>query len=81
MLKCRDVAHEATDYLEQSQSRRRRWAMQLHLLICHHCRRFVNHLRIVRDMARLRPTATDSLTPEKANEITRHTIDKTKQDP
>jgi hypothetical protein len=45
MLKCRDVARQASDYLEHNQSFRQRLDMMLHLLICGKCRVFLKHLR------------------------------------
>lgn len=54
MLKCRDVAHNASDYLDKSMPWPRRLAVLLHLFICRHCRRFVRHLRIVRRFSYLR---------------------------
>ena len=45
MLRCREVAERATAYVEGDMPRFARWSMRLHLLMCHHCRRFVNQLR------------------------------------
>lgn len=52
MLKCQEVAHEATNYIEKSQTQSRHISMWFHLLICHNCRRFVKHLILVRDFSR-----------------------------
>lgn len=54
MLKCRDLAREASDYIEHSMPWHRRWRLAFHLFICINCRRFLRHLRITRRLARLR---------------------------
>ena len=46
MLKCRDIAHQASDYLDQQLTGWPRIRFRIHLLYCYYCRRFVNHLRI-----------------------------------
>lgn len=45
MLKCRDVAHKASDYLDGNQTLGQRLAVAFHLLMCGHCRAFIHHLR------------------------------------
>ncbi len=45
MLKCRDVAHDASDFIDGRIPWYRRPAWYLHLLICGHCRRFLRHFR------------------------------------
>jgi hypothetical protein len=45
MLKCRDIARQASDYLDHNQSFRQRLDVMLHLLICGNCRAFLKHLR------------------------------------
>lgn len=47
MLKCREVVDSADQLLDGSLSRRQRIAVQLHLMICHHCRRYVRQLRVL----------------------------------
>lgn len=49
MLKCRDVAHEASDYIDHNQTRWHRFWFNVHLFICSNCRRFVRHVRTTRD--------------------------------
>jgi hypothetical protein len=46
MLKCRDLAHLASDYVEHQLSFRARLALALHLLVCGKCRTFIQQLRI-----------------------------------
>lgn len=62
MLKCRDVAHEASDYVDQNMSKWHRFWFNLHLMICANCRVFVRHVRATRDFIALRgrPAASDA---------------------
>jgi hypothetical protein len=46
MLKCHDVAHLASDYLDHQMSLRARLSLMLHLLMCGHCSAFVRQLRL-----------------------------------
>ena len=46
MLKCKEVAHLASEYLDKSTSAKITWQMRLHLATCANCRRFINHLEI-----------------------------------
>lgn len=54
MLKCREVAQHASEYLDHNADTRLRWQLRLHLLMCHKCRRFVRHLRITRQVVAAR---------------------------
>jgi hypothetical protein len=45
-LKCRDIAHLASDYLDHQMSFRARLILALHLLVCGHCRAFIHQLRL-----------------------------------
>jgi len=44
MLRCQDVAHRASDYIDGELGWRERFAIWLHLLTCRHCRAFVGNL-------------------------------------
>lgn len=44
MLSCQQVAHLASDYLDNDTPLK--WQIRLHLLMCSNCRRFVKHLAI-----------------------------------
>lgn len=44
MLNCREVSNNASRYLDDEMPWRERAAMKMHLLMCHHCRRFVRQL-------------------------------------
>ena len=56
MLSCRELAHRhASDYLDGQLGWHVRVGVYYHLLICHHCRRFVAQLRKVRLLLRNKP--------------------------
>lgn len=51
MLKCKDVAQLASDYLDKHTDGKLNVKIRLHLMLCANCRRFVQHLRITRSVA------------------------------
>lgn len=51
MLSCKEVAHLASDYLDQQLAGNVSWKIRLHLLACRNCRRFIRHLRITTTIA------------------------------
>ncbi|MAM70365.1 MAG: anti-sigma factor [Gammaproteobacteria bacterium] len=46
MLKCKEVAAKASDYIDSELSRGQAFSMALHLLMCGNCRRFVKYFRL-----------------------------------
>ncbi|MDX1572544.1 MAG: zf-HC2 domain-containing protein [Methylophaga sp.] len=44
MLSCKEIAQQASDYIDQQYSWRQRMAFRLHLFICSNCRRYINQL-------------------------------------
>ena len=54
MLSCKNVAHLASDYLDNNMSGalpwKVRWKVRLHLAACSCCRRFVKHLKITKEV-------------------------------
>jgi anti-sigma factor ChrR (cupin superfamily) len=44
MLKCRDIAKHADDYIDGKLSFRQRLSFRFHLLICKNCHRYINKL-------------------------------------
>lgn len=46
MLKCKDVAHKATDYVDRELGRGQALGILLHLLLCANCRRFIRYFRL-----------------------------------
>lgn len=45
MLSCKQITEQACDYLEKHLTFRQRLQVWLHLLICHHCRRYIRQIR------------------------------------
>lgn len=45
MLSCKEIAQQASDYIDQQYSWRRRMVFRLHLFICGNCRRYISQLR------------------------------------
>ncbi|MFN2327913.1 MAG: zf-HC2 domain-containing protein [Chromatocurvus sp.] len=45
MLNCREVVDSADHFIDGDMNWRQRLAMKMHLLMCHHCRRYVRQLR------------------------------------
>lgn len=51
MLKCKDVAHLASEYLDQNTPAKINLQMRWHLMLCANCRRFLKHLQITNIVA------------------------------
>jgi len=79
MLKCRDIANQASDYLDDNQTLRQRLAVAVHLLICGHCRAFIRQLRLALVYYRRLPVQT--LDDAEAAAITQRAIGKHHQHP
>lgn len=69
MLSCKQVAHVASDYLDNNTPLK--WQIRLHLLMCANCRRFVKHLAITQKMAASLDTNNSSATTADADEVWR----------
>ena len=46
MLKCKDIAHQASHYIDPSLPWYRKTAWYLHLAMCNNCRRFVKQFKL-----------------------------------
>jgi len=46
MLKCRDIAIQASDYIDGEMNLRQRLSVGVHLLLCGRCRTFIRHMRL-----------------------------------
>jgi len=58
MLNCKTLAqHHASDYLDQQLPIRQHLGVRVHLMLCKNCRRFIDQLRLVRNVLRHRPPA------------------------
>ncbi|WP_316356437.1 zf-HC2 domain-containing protein [Devosia sp.] len=44
MLSCRELSETATDYLEGTLTLRQRAGVKMHLLMCQHCRAYIDQL-------------------------------------
>ncbi len=66
MLKCNEVMERADELVDGTPlSFRQRWALRLHLMMCHHCRRYVRQLRLLVQSLRREPE------PASADEVNR----------
>jgi len=55
MLSCHDLANSvASDYVDGNLSLRARFGVQLHLVLCENCRRFIKQFKQVRAVIRRR---------------------------
>ena len=48
MLKCREVHHHASDYIEGNCSWSKRLQIKMHVMMCRHCYSFMKKLRLTR---------------------------------
>ena len=69
MLKCRDIAKQASDFVDGNQTLGQRLAVMFHLLMCGRCRAFIRHLRTT--LAYMKKLPPGSLSDEEAAEITK----------
>ena len=46
MLKCKDIAHNASDYLAAEMPWFKKLPWHLHLFVCHKCRAFVDQFKL-----------------------------------
>lgn len=69
MLNCREVTQQADRYLEGDLSRRQRFAMRLHLMLCSHCRRYVRQMRALLEAI---PSIHQKATDREVEEIMAH---------
>ena len=51
MLKCKEVANLASDYLDKNLSWKDSFSLKMHIMMCKHCNRFIHHLRLTIDFA------------------------------
>ncbi|KZY31724.1 hypothetical protein A3754_24640 [Alcanivorax sp. HI0083] len=68
MLKCKHVVEKADALVDGAPlSKRERFALRLHLLICHHCRRYVRQLRAL--VTSLRRPPPETVSQEKVDAV------------
>ena len=64
MLKCKHVVVKADALVDGAPlTRRERFALRLHLLMCHHCRRYVRQLRALLNTLPRNPDSLDDARP------------------
>ena len=51
MLKCRDIERMAGQLQDDELNWRQRLSMRMHLMMCHHCRRFVRQFAAIKKLA------------------------------
>jgi predicted anti-sigma-YlaC factor YlaD len=64
MLSCRELSETATDYLEGTLTLRQRAGVRMHLLMCKHCRAYVDQLAKTIALLTAAPTGQDSSEPD-----------------
>jgi len=47
MLTCKEITEQASDYCDKELSSFKRMSFKLHLLMCHHCRRYMKQVALV----------------------------------
>lgn len=47
MLNCKQIMEMASDYNDNKLSRIKRMSFLMHILLCHHCRRFVKQFKLM----------------------------------
>ena len=76
MLKCKNVAHLASDYLDKNTEGTLALRIHLHLILCANCRRFVRHLRITNTVAAGLANMSDDIDAEEILKRGKARIDK-----
>ncbi|MGI2028784.1 zf-HC2 domain-containing protein [Endozoicomonas acroporae] len=51
MLKCRDIEQMAGQLQDDELNWRQRLSMRMHLIMCHHCRRFLKQFAAIKKLA------------------------------
>lgn len=75
MLNCREVVDSADQLLDGSMSRRQRFAIKMHLLMCRHCRRYVGQLRtLLRAIPFMHGQASDAEVAKVIEHIDSHQV-------
>lgn len=84
MIKCSELTHNASAYLDGDLPRLTRWSIRLHLMMCENCRRFVRQLQLTGDLFRhcdaQRSSDTEQVTPTKADDIVQKVLSSKRSD-
>lgn len=82
LLSCKDVAHVASNYLDDNTSGKLTWKIRAHLLACACCRRFIRHLKITQQVSShiIRNTTPDVNTEAVLRKIKETSLQKNEKD-
>jgi len=64
MLKCKEISQMSSDYLDKNLNWKEAFSLRIHIAMCKHCHRFVQHLRLTIECAKGMKeelTSTDSV--------------------
>ena len=65
MLSCKEIAQQASDYIDQQHSWQQRMGFRLHLFMCRNCRRYISQLRsTISSLKLVSDQATPALTEQ-----------------
>ncbi len=76
MPSCKDITEHSSDYLDRNLPWWKRMGYWLHLVMCVHCRRYVDQLKLTIDTIGKSPEAT---TPNVSQEEIQAIVEKMKQ--
>lgn len=64
MLTCKQLSERATDYLENAVTTRQRLSIGMHLLLCKHCRAYVDQMAKTASLLKAAGRVTDEAVPD-----------------
>ena len=67
MLKCKDIANQSSEFIEEKLSTREKVSYYLHLSMCGNCRRFIKQFRLM--ITQSKSLQSEPLADEKAEAI------------
>ena len=73
MLSCKELTEQAGDYLDKQLPLSKKLQLKMHLLLCHHCRRYLKQLRTTIHMVKMTPKIISN---EKAKQIVDNLFDR-----
>lgn len=79
MLKCRQVSEQASDYIDRQQTPMQRAGFLLHLLMCGHCRAFIQQLKITREYGKKIASESDFLNQPASEQQLKSTLEAIEQ--
>lgn len=81
MLKCKDIAEQSSDFVDQRLSFRQKLGYNMHILMCGNCRRYIQQFRTMLKKARTLRKAplTDSQAQDIVDKVKLQQTDKPQQ--